>query len=74
MKKFFSPKNIFQRFRGLFSLGISDILGAGISSLFWLYMATVIGPESYGELFYYFAIGNIAASVSLLGSKNTLMV
>ena len=74
MKKIFSPKNIFQRFRGLFSLGISDILGAGISSLFWLYMATVIGPESYGELFYYFAIGNIAASVSLLGSKNTLMV
>lgn len=74
MKKNFSPKNIFQRFRGLFSIGLSDILGAGISSLFWVYMATVIGPESYGELFYYFAIGNIAASVSLLGSKNVLMV
>ena len=74
MKKIFSPNNIFQRFKGLFSIGFSDILGAGISSLFWLYMATVIGPESYGELFYYFAIGNIAASVSLLGSKNTLMV
>ena len=74
MKKIFSPNNIFQRFKGLFSIGLSDILGAGISSLFWLYMATVIGPESYGELFYYFAIGNIAASISLLGSKNTLMV
>ena len=74
MKKIFSPNNIFQRFKGLFSIGLSDILGAGISSLFWLYMATVIGPESYGELFYYFAIGNIAVSISLLGSTNTLMV
>jgi O-antigen/teichoic acid export membrane protein len=74
MKKNLNFNNIFQRFKGLFSLAFSDILGGGISSLFWLYMATLMGPESYGELFYYFAIGNIAISISLLGSKNTLMV
>ena len=74
MKKNLNPNNIFQRFKGLFSIGLSDALAAGISSLFWIYMATIIGPESYGELFYLFAIGNIAISISLLGSKSTLMV
>lgn len=67
-------KNIFQRFKGLFSIGISDIIGGAISSLFWLYMATLLESEAYGEIFYFFAIGNIATSVSLMGSKNTLMV
>ena len=73
-KKKLDIKNISQRFKGLFSIGISDVLAAGISSLFWLYMATLLGSESYGEIFYFFAIGNIATSVSLIGSKNTLMV
>ena len=74
MKKNLNPKNIFQRFKGLFSIGIADIIGAGISSLFWIYMATIMEAESYGEVFYFFAIGNIAASFALLGSKNTIMV
>lgn len=37
-------------------------------------MATLLEAESYGELFYLFAIGNIVSSVSLIGSKHTLMV
>ena len=65
MKKNLNPKNIFQRFKGLFSIGIADIIGAGISSLFWIYMATIMEAESYGEVFYFFAIGNIAASFAL---------
>lgn len=67
-------KNIFQRFKGLFSIGISDILGGGISSLFWLYVATLLSVEDYGKIFYFLAIGNIATSISLVGSKDTLMV
>lgn len=74
MKKIFDPKNIFQRFKGLFSIGISDILAGAISSLFWLYMATIMQVDAYGEIFYLLAIGNVATSISLLGSKNTLMV
>lgn len=74
MKKKLNIKNIFQRFKGLFSIGISDILGGGISSLFWLYVATLLSVEDYGKIFYFFAIGNIAISISLAGSKDTLMV
>ncbi len=74
MKENFNLKNIFSRFKGLFSIGISDILGAAISSALWLYFAAILDVEAYGEIFYIFAIGNMATSISLLGSRHTLMV
>lgn len=74
MKKNLNLDNIFQKFKGLFSIGISDILGAAISSLFWLYMATILDVDAYGKIFYIFAIGNIVSNVSLIGAKNTLLV
>lgn len=74
MKKKLNIKNIFQRFEGLFSIGISDVLSGGISSLFWLYVATLLLVEDYGKIFYFLAIGNIATSISLVGSRDTLMV
>ena len=74
MKENFDLKNIFQKFKGLFSIGISDILGGVISSLFWLYIATIVEVNVYGEIFYLFAIGNIVSNVSLIGAKNTLLV
>jgi O-antigen/teichoic acid export membrane protein len=74
MRKNFNLKNIFQKFSGLFSIGIADVLGAVISSALWLYFATILDVEAYGEIFYIFAIGNMAISISLLGSRHTLMV
>jgi O-antigen/teichoic acid export membrane protein len=74
MRENFNLKSIFQRFNGLFSIGISDVLGAVISSALWLYFATILDVEAYGEIFYIFAIGNMATSISLLGSRHTLMV
>ena len=74
MKENFNLKNIFSRFKGLFSIGISDILGGVISSALWLYFATILDVDAYGEIFYIFAIGNMATSISLLGSRHTLMV
>ena len=73
-KKFFNFVNIFDRFKGLFSIGISDILGGVISSLFWLYVATLLEVDAYGEIFYIFAIGNLVSTFALIGSKNTLHV
>jgi len=74
MKENFNLKNIFSRFKGLFSIGIADILGAVISSALWLYFATILDVDAYGKIFYIFAIGNMATSISLLGSRHTLMV
>jgi len=74
MKKSFDVKEIFSRFKGLVTIGTSDIIGGGISALFWIYVATLFDADGYGQLFYFFAIGNIVSSVSLIGSKNTLLV
>jgi O-antigen/teichoic acid export membrane protein len=73
-KKFFDFANIFDKFKGLFSIGISDILSGVISSLFWLYVATLLEVDAYGEIFYIFAIGNLVSTFALIGSKNTLQV
>lgn len=74
MKKKLEFRNILLRFKGLFSIGISDVISGGISSLFWLYVATLLDVESYGKLFYLLAIVNIATTISLVGSRNTLTV
>ena len=74
MNKKLDFRNILQRFRGLFSLGISDIIGTGISALFWLYLATLLEVESYGEISYLLAIAGMATAISLLGSKYTILV
>lgn len=74
MKKELHFRNILLRFKGLFSIGISDIVSSGVSALFWLYMATLLEVESYGEIFYLLAIANVATTISLIGSRNTLSV
>ena len=37
--------------KGLLSIGFSDILGTGISAIFWFFMATLMEPEKFGEIF-----------------------
>lgn len=74
MKKKIEFRNILLRFNGLLSIGISDVISGGISALFWLYVATLLEVESYGEIFYILAIVNIATTISLIGSGSTLSV
>ena len=56
------------------SIGIADVLSSGIASIFWLYIATTIGPEKYGEITYLLSIATLASGLSLLGSNYTLMI
>ncbi|QLH05785.1 lipopolysaccharide biosynthesis protein [Nitrosopumilus ureiphilus] len=74
MNKKFSITNLYSNFKGLFSIAFADIVTASVSALFWLYVSTLISVESYGELFYLLAIANMTSSISLIGSKHTLLV
>ena len=56
------------------SIGIADLLSAGIAGIFWFYIASILGPENYGEITYLLTIATLASGISLLGSKYTLMV
>lgn len=59
---------------GLVSIGFADIVGTGISAIFWFYIATVIEPEDFGEIFYFIGIAALASYISLIGTQNTIVV
>ena len=65
---------ILSRFRGLFTVGASDVAASAASSVFWLFMAGVLGEEGYGEFSYLMAIAQIAAMISVFGAGKTVVV
>ena len=67
-------KKHFEKIKDLASIGVSNIAAMGISAIFFLYIASLIGEEGYGNLSYLFAIGNIVGNIALLGSSDVLVV
>lgn len=61
-------------FKDLSALGIANISGGVIGAIFWLYLASLMGEEQYGEVSYLLAIASIASAVCLLGGPGTLIV
>ena len=60
--------------RGLTWIGVSDIGGNALSVIFWFYLASVLNPESYGQIFYFLGIAGIAAYLSSIGTPNSIIV
>ena len=69
-----SIKNIVYDFKGLVRIGITDIVSSGISAIFWLYMASMLGVEHYGQLSYFIAAATLTSTIALTGSTNMLAV
>lgn len=75
MSDFFSSiKQLFEKTKGLFSLGFATIISNGIGGLFWLYMASLLGTEDYGRVTYFISIAIIVSTISLAGMSNTMVV
>ena len=55
-------------------VGSANIIGSGISAVFWLYLANLLGAEDYGEIQYYLAIAGVVYLVSSFGTPNTIAV
>lgn len=64
----------FGKLRELSFIGSADIIGTGITSIFWFFLASQIPPEQYGEIFYYIGIAATAAAFALIGAQNTITV
>jgi O-antigen/teichoic acid export membrane protein len=58
----------------LSSLGIANVGGGAISAVFWFYLASLMGPENYGQVSYLIAIAGIASVFCLFGSGYTIIV
>jgi|TARA_Y100000310_G_C20583012_1_gene763943 O-antigen/teichoic acid export membrane protein len=70
-KKF---KEILINRKGLGTIGLSDVLGSVISAVFWFFLASVIKPDEYGEIFYFISIVSVAFTLSTVGTLNTTIV
>ncbi len=60
--------------KGLVSIGIADIVGNGLTVIFWLYIVSVIDPNTYGEIQYYLGIAGVASYIAIIGTIHTLTV
>jgi len=76
----FIRKVIWDKIRGIqgiksvTTIGTANIIGNAISALFWLYLADLMGEESYGEIGYLISIAGIASAISLLGTAEAITV
>ena len=68
--KLFNNKSI----RDIFKIGSGNIVGNIISSLYWIFLAGLIGAENYGILSYFLAIIGISTVVTMFGGQNTMQV
>lgn len=60
--------------KNLAVIGFSDVVGTGIAAFFWFYIATLLEPESYGEIFYFLSIGGISAAIATFGTEPSVTV
>ena len=61
-------------FKGLTLIGSADIIGAIITGIFWLSIASLIEVKEYGELHYFMGIAGLAYVITLIGTQNTVTV
>ena len=60
--------------KGLLSIGFADIVGSGITAMFWLYIASLLDPAIYGEIIYFIGIASLVQLVASIGSVNVITV
>ncbi|EPA05298.1 lipopolysaccharide biosynthesis protein [Candidatus Nitrosarchaeum limnium] len=74
MKIFDKYKEKILKIKNITSVGISNLTSNAISGLFWIYLASLLGTEKYGELGYLLAIIGILGGIASFGAANTLLV
>lgn len=67
-------RKFFRKSKNLTTLGTSYILANAISAVFWLFLASILDVEQYGELGYLLAVVGTVTVFGLIGSNNTLIV
>ena len=60
--------------RDLATVASSNVIANAITAAFWIFIASVLSTEEYGELGYFIAIASIISAVAFAGSGTTLIV
>ena len=62
------------KIKDLAAVGTSNSISSLISGVFWIFMASLLGTEGYGQFSYFIAIASIASIIAFLGIGNTIIV
>ncbi len=60
--------------KGLATIGMSDIIGGGLTAVFWFFLASQLDTDVYGEIHYYLGIAGLAQIISLIANSNVITV
>ena len=60
--------------KGLAMIGSADIIGAIITGIFWLAIASFLEVEEYGELHYFLGVAGVAYVMALIATQHTVTV
>ena len=55
-------------------VAISDVISGILGSVFWLYLATMLTTNEYGEIQFFISIAGLGAGFALLANSNTITV
>ena len=67
-------RNLLQNTKDVQQIGVGNIVAKAIIGIFWLYMASVLGTEDYGQVNYLIALGSMGAAFAMVGTSNTIIV
>ena len=62
----------FDSIKGIGAIGIGDIVGKSIAGVFWIYVASVLTPEEFGEISYLMSIAATCSIFAAIGTQNTI--
>ncbi len=60
--------------KDFFSLGVSNLIASIIFGIFWIFIASIVTKNEYGELGFLMSIANVGFAVSMLGLGSTIVV
>jgi len=64
----------FNNLKQLSFIGGADVVGSGITAIFWFFLASQISPDEYGQIFYFIGIASIAGAFVIVGAQNSILV
>ena len=62
----------FDSIKDIGAIGIGDIVGKSIAGVFWIYVASVLTPEEFGEISYLMSIAATCSIFAAIGAQNTI--
>jgi len=62
------------KLKDFFSLATSNLVASLILGIFWVFLASILSKNEYGELGFLMSIANVGLAVSMLGLGSTIVV